>query len=145
MKIFNWNKSRLIQFTNLLVLCILILAFACTNAPQDQNRENSKRETRNSTNEQKQQRQASNEKEVTIQVLENEKGWGYEIKVNGELMINQPTIPVVEGTKGFDTRQDAIKAAELMKSKIKQGIMPPTITKQELDSLNIYKDIVKSK
>lgn len=63
--------------------------------------------------------------------------YGYDILVNSKLLIHQPSIPGIAGSKGFATKAAAEKAARLVIKKLQQGIMPPTITIAELDSLKI--------
>jgi len=46
-------------------------------------------------------------------------------------------MPAVQGTSGFKTEEYAIKTAELVISKIKHNIIPPTVTLSELDSLGV--------
>ena len=76
-------------------------------------------------------------KEVEYVIFESENGYGYKIYIDGKLSINQPNIPALPGTAGFDSKADACKIAELAVSKIKQGIMPPTITRKELEANGI--------
>ena len=76
-------------------------------------------------------------KVVEYVVVESEKGYGYQIFIDGKLCINQPNIPALPGTAGFETESDARKIAELAVSKIEQGIMPPTITLEELEASGI--------
>lgn len=64
-------------------------------------------------------------------------GWGYKIFEYGKLFINQPHIPAVQGNKGFSSQEDAMKTAEFAISKMQNGIVPPTISTQELDSLGV--------
>jgi len=66
-------------------------------------------------------------------------GWGYQILKDGKLMINQDHMPAVEGNKGFSSKEDAEKTANFMLEKIKKGIFPPTISIEELDSLEVLK------
>lgn len=63
--------------------------------------------------------------------------FGYDIYVNGKMMIHQASIPAMPGKLGFSLRTDAEKVAQLVVSKIKQGIMPPTITKEEMEKLGV--------
>ena len=84
-------------------------------------------------------------KVVEYVVVETENGYGYNIYIDGKLSINQPNIPAMQGTSGFDSEADASKIAELAVSKIKQGIMPPTITLEELKAKGIRTDINVSK
>ncbi len=86
--------------------------------------------------------EASNFHETTEQwsyltILNDDKTWGYQIQNEGKLYINQPTIPAVQGNKGFKSKEAASKTAEFVISKLKLGLMPPSITIQELDSLNV--------
>lgn len=76
-------------------------------------------------------------KAVEYVVFESENGYGYKIYIDGKLSINQPNVPALPGTAGFDSEADACKIAELAVSKIKQGIMPPTITLEELEANGI--------
>ena len=64
-------------------------------------------------------------------------GWGYQILNNGQLYINQPHIPSVQGNKGFDSKDKAIKTAEYIISKLEKNIFPPTVSPEELDSLGV--------
>jgi len=65
-------------------------------------------------------------------------GYGYDIYVNGKRYIHQETIPSVPGTKGFESEADALKAATLVRQKIENNIMPPSVTPEELDSLGVW-------
>lgn len=78
-------------------------------------------------------------KQATFQIklVEYDNGWGYDIYLDEKLVIHQPHIPAMAGRKGFKTKEQANSVAELAVLKIKNGIMPPTITLQELDSLGI--------
>jgi hypothetical protein len=63
--------------------------------------------------------------------------YGYEILVNNNLVIRQQNIPGLPGNKGFATKADAAKTAQLVIQKLQQGAMPPTITIRELERLGI--------
>ena len=64
-------------------------------------------------------------------------GWGYKIYEYGNLFINQPHIPAVQGNKGFSTEEHASITAEFAISKMNKGIVPPTLSTNELDSLGV--------
>lgn len=67
-------------------------------------------------------------------------GYGYNLAViNGKdtFRIHQPTIPAIQGNRGFATRDDAGKVAALVAGKIKAGNSFPTIDIKELDSLGV--------
>ena len=63
--------------------------------------------------------------------------YGYRIYSNGQLYIEQTTIPALPGNRGFAIPADAEKAARLVIQKIKKGEIPPTISIAELKKLNI--------
>jgi len=74
----------------------------------------------------------------SIETFENAReNWGYKILNEGNLFINQPHIPAIQGNKGFKSSNDAEKAANLIIYKLEAGIIPPTITVEELDSLGV--------
>ena len=62
--------------------------------------------------------------------------YGYEILVKNKILIRQLTIPGRNGIQGFKNKIDAEKVARLVIKKLAQGIMPPTVDTQELDSLH---------
>lgn len=61
--------------------------------------------------------------------------YGYDVYAHGKLLIHQASIPAMPGNCGFTTTTDASKVAELVIEKMKNGIMPPTITKEQLQKL----------
>lgn len=67
----------------------------------------------------------------------DQNSFGYNIFNKGALIVHQPSIPGQPGNLGFSSKQDAVKAAKLVMNKISQNIFPPTVTKKELDSLQI--------
>ena len=80
-----------------------------------------------------------NNRVITAEIIEVENGWGYDIYIDGKRTIRQSHIPAVEGLQTFETKNDASKVADLVKYKLDNGIMPPSITTKELDSLEIVK------
>jgi hypothetical protein len=81
----------------------------------------------------------SKEPNIEISIFQNSifPGYGYDIKVDGIPYVHQPNIPAVSGNSGFKTEEQARKVAELVKYKIKNKILPPTVELKELDSLGI--------
>lgn len=61
--------------------------------------------------------------------------WGYDIYKDNQLLIHQSNIPAMEGSQGFSSEEKAISVAHLAMKKLRNGIMPPTIRREELDSL----------
>lgn len=76
---------------------------------------------------------------LTVSVYENTNasGWGFDILNEGKPMIHQPHIPAVSGNKGFASRAEAEAVGRLMMDKISRGVMPPTVSVEELDSMGI--------
>ncbi|HNW90858.1 MAG TPA: DUF4907 domain-containing protein [Bacteroidales bacterium] len=62
--------------------------------------------------------------------------FGYDIFMDGLLMIHQPNIPGLPGNKGFTSREKAMAVAHKVVKKIKKNKMPPTLTIEELKELN---------
>jgi hypothetical protein len=58
--------------------------------------------------------------------------YGYSIYANGNLYIQQNTIPGMPGNKGFADTTSCGQVARLAIQKIRQGEMPPAITPEEL-------------
>jgi len=63
--------------------------------------------------------------------------FGYHILENKKPLVHQPSIPGLPGNKGFNKKEDAEKCAKLVIFKINHNLMPPTVTRKELDSLKI--------
>jgi len=61
----------------------------------------------------------------------------YDIFANGRLMIHQPSAPGLPGNEGFKTKSAAEKVAKLVIEKMKRGEMPPSVTKEEMEKLNV--------
>lgn len=79
---------------------------------------------------------------VTVKVFSNEgdtklAGYGYDIYIDGKLYVHQPHIPAVAGSRGFTSEMDAKKTADYVAYKIQHNIMPPSVTVEELDSLDV--------
>lgn len=81
-------------------------------------------------------------KSVTIKTFANDSllsGFGYDIYMDSATKptVHQPNIPAVAGNRGFATEKEARKIGEYVGNKIKNNIMPPSVTTQELDSLGV--------
>jgi hypothetical protein len=73
-----------------------------------------------------------------ITTLQSANGWSYQIRQNGKLLVDQPTIPGRPGTAGFQRQEDAQKVAELVKAKLQAKVFPPSISDADLQNLNIH-------
>lgn len=76
-------------------------------------------------------------KEYKVQTFKTNTGWGYKIFSSEKILINQENIPAVSGMISFKSENEAMVTANLAVEKIKMGLFPPTITIEELDSLNV--------
>ncbi|MCX6276344.1 MAG: DUF4907 domain-containing protein [Bacteroidetes bacterium] len=79
---------------------------------------------------------------VEIKIFSNEsdlQGYGYDIYLNQKLYVHQPHVPAVAGSKGFSTPENAKKTGEFVAYKIRNNIMPPSVSPKELDSLGVLK------
>ena len=70
-------------------------------------------------------------------ILSEANTWGFEIYADGKRLIRQLSIPSLPGNRGFGTRELARKAGDLMVDKLRQGQMPPTLTKEELQKAHL--------
>jgi hypothetical protein len=71
-------------------------------------------------------------------VFKTEKAdFGYDIYKDSTLVIHQPIIPSVSGNAGFVNEEEAKKVAALMIDKLNKGVMPPSVTVEEMEKLNI--------
>ena len=77
---------------------------------------------------------------LTYKVIDAPKHrYGYDVFGDGKLMIHQTSIPAIPGNEGFKAKEDATKVALLVIEKIKKGDMPPTISIDEMKTLNVIK------
>jgi len=65
--------------------------------------------------------------------------FGYDIYLDGAMLIHQPSRPGLPGNAGFATQEDAKKVAELVVKKIRNNELPPTVTIEELRGLGVIK------
>lgn len=76
--------------------------------------------------------------DLTYTIVPSENNtWGYEIFSGGKLLITQKSIPALPGNNGFKEQEQAMRIAELVMQKIRNGEMPPTVTVEELTALGI--------
>ena len=110
---------------------LLVFLTACSNA---------KVQTPNKTKETAQVHTDSiNDKPVAefeLRVIQNEdQTWGYDIAMGGRQYIHQAEMPAVGGNKGFVQEKQARQVGQLVLEKLKQGIMPPSISAEEVNKV----------
>jgi len=80
------------------------------------------------------------EGDLTIRIISSVNGtFGYDILLQGRPFVHQPSIPALPGNEGFTTREGAQSVAELVVKKIRGGEIPPTVTVEELNALDVLK------
>lgn len=81
---------------------------------------------------------ASVGKELAIRVIPGAgETFGYDILRNGKPFIHQPNVPGLPGNEGFKTKEGARKVAEHVAGKIRNGVMPPSVSLEELQRLGV--------
>lgn len=81
-----------------------------------------------------------NEIQYKSYIIQNNDGTlGYGITKDSVPYIIQKNIPGKSGNNGFSDSASAYKVADYVIHKLKHNIIPPTISKQELDSLLNFK------
>lgn len=63
------------------------------------------------------------------------KGWGYNVLVDGRVLIHQETVPGQAGTNGFKTKPQAEAVAKLVMQKMRRGNGMPSVTTEEVESV----------
>ncbi len=71
-----------------------------------------------------------------VEVIELPQGYGYQIGQNGKILIRQKYIPAVQGERPFETADEAIRIAEMVLDKLRNG-HSPVITVSELEEQHI--------
>jgi len=70
----------------------------------------------------------------TVDVINIEQGWGYNILCDNKLIIHQPYMPAKNGQFTFQNKYDAKKTGQLVVKKL-QNSQSPRIRIDELDSI----------
>ena len=65
--------------------------------------------------------------------------FGYDVFVNGRVLIHQPNRPGLPGNEGFKTEEQATTVAEFVSKKIRNNEMPPTVMLEDLKMLGVLK------
>jgi hypothetical protein len=118
-----------------IVSLLLLVLVSCQEAPQKEKLTGS---SKKSSNRYSSLKAAKGAQKYEIITLLSANGWAYQIRQNGKLVIDQPTIPGRPGNLGFQTEEDAIKVAELVKAKLQAKVFPPSISEADLQNLNIH-------
>lgn len=137
------RKEVLNYYTLLLITASILFCLSCTD-----NKSEGENETQNlPADTLKPKENPYKNAKIEVIVFDNDTlkqeakytGYGYAILVFGERQVNQPHKPGMPGLNGFKTADDAKKVGEFVAYKIRNNIMPPTVSIQELDSLGVLK------
>lgn len=74
---------------------------------------------------------------VEVKPFKTHKGWGYDITVDKKTFIHQETIPAFTGNQPFSSREDAIRAGNLVVKKMVAGNLLPALSAEEVMGLGI--------
>ncbi len=64
--------------------------------------------------------------------------YGYNILMDGRIIVHQPNVPARPGVEGFRTVEAAQLVGEFVLQKISENIFPPGVSVSELDSLGVF-------
>ncbi len=145
-------KEKLFNYSKLILTALLMFSLACNNKKTENESgysadsliENEMEKLKADTSKPKENPYKN--AQLDIKVFNNDtikssglKGFGYDIYMYRSLYVHQPHIPAINGNRGFDTEEQAHKVGEFIVYKIKNNIMPPSVTPRELDSLGVLK------
>ncbi len=65
--------------------------------------------------------------------------FGYDILSYGRPLVHQPNIPGLPGNEGFCTKKRAQAVAEFVLKKIRNNEMPPTVSIEDLNKMEVLK------
>lgn len=130
------------------LLLIAIGLFACSQAPETTTSKQSITSTKTPQKELNSEVQADQSSEAIPTVTKKTSlsqrvfytenvGWGYQIYDGTTLLLKQVYIPAIQGNHAFDSKGAAEKTANFVLEKIASGIFPPTLSVNELDSLDV--------
>lgn len=63
--------------------------------------------------------------------------YGYTVFIDGQLYIEQKSIPSIAGTAGFATTENADRVARRVVDKIRRGEMPPSVSVKDLQEMGV--------
>lgn len=73
---------------------------------------------------------------VSYHCFQTDRGWGYDITMNHEVIIHQPFMPAEAGYNGFQTKEQAATVARFVIEKIKSHEIP-SVSHQQLQQLGV--------
>jgi hypothetical protein len=78
--------------------------------------------------------------DIAIKIIPSvNKTYGYDILLYGRPLVHQPNIPGLPGNEGFTTQTRAKTVAEFVVKKIRNNEMPPTVSIEDLNKMDVLK------
>jgi hypothetical protein len=78
--------------------------------------------------------------EITTKIIPSANNtFGYDIFLYGKPLVHQPNIPGLPGNEGFTTQERAQTVADFVVKKIRNNEMPPTVTLENLNTMDVLK------
>jgi hypothetical protein len=78
--------------------------------------------------------------EITTKIIPSTNNtFGYDILLYGKPLVHQRHIPGLPGNEGFSTKERAQTVAEFVVKKIRKNEMPPTLTIEDLNHMDVLK------
>jgi hypothetical protein len=78
--------------------------------------------------------------DISVKVIPSaNKTYGYDILLYGRPLVHQPNIPGLSGNEGFTTKKRAQTVANFVVKKIRNNEMPPTVTIEDLNKMDVLK------
>jgi hypothetical protein len=78
--------------------------------------------------------------DISIKVIPSvNKTYGYDILLYKRPFVHQPNIPGLPGNEGFTTNERAKTVAEFVVKKIRNNEMPPTVSIEDLNKMDVLK------
>ncbi len=137
MTMMNHQEVKTIMMA---LMALMALAVACKSNTADIADKSASPHSANTSGEDNGQATSVNDSiaKFTYEIIDAPDGtFGYDILMDGRVIIHQPNIPGMPGLKGFINKEDAANVAKLVMGKLKNNQMPPTVTTDELDKIVI--------
>jgi hypothetical protein len=92
------------------------------------------------TQEIKQQENPYAKADITTKIIPSANNtFGYDILLYGKPLVHQPSMPGLPGNEGFTTQERAQKVADFVVNKIRKNEMPPTVSMDDLNGMDVLK------
>jgi Na+-transporting methylmalonyl-CoA/oxaloacetate decarboxylase gamma subunit len=132
------NKKAIPLFFIILFILFIITCLPGISISADKT--TAKQEVKKETKQEKQQKNPYVKAEISIKIIPAANNtFGYDILIYGRPLIHQPNIPSLPGNEGFTTKERAQKVAEFVVKKIRNNEMPPAVTIEDLNKLDVLK------